>query len=178
MSSSDSSDDSLVSPSPSFKRKASSVKKKKDQKKPRYDASGSLSPEDMQSGELETLVMGICIIVNDFLFEDIFGTKFSSVIQYMNGVRHDDFEVSLEGAKIVVAKPGADLFYFDLQDVVEMVFCIEKDTSTDVGKLRIAMTGIKHEGISMVNQLIKQVDSLKGEVSSSNTEPVISVQTS
>ncbi|KAG5595270.1 hypothetical protein H5410_036502 [Solanum commersonii] len=145
---SDSSDDSLVSLSPSFKWKASSVKKKEDQKKPRHDASGSLSPEDMQNGELETRAMGICIIVNDFLFEDIFGPKFSSVIQYMNGVRHDDFEVSLEGAKIVVAKPGADLSYFgtgDFQDVVEMVFCIEKDTSADVGKLHIAMTGIKHK---------------------------------
>lgn len=37
------------------------------------------------SGELETLLLGNRIIVNDFLFEDVFGTKFFGVIPYMNG---------------------------------------------------------------------------------------------
>uniref|UniRef100_M1DKN7 Uncharacterized protein n=1 Tax=Solanum tuberosum TaxID=4113 RepID=M1DKN7_SOLTU len=176
LSSSYSSNISLVSPSPSSKRRASSVKKK-DQKKPRSSAYGSLSPEDMQrfweveqknmydsfksrpivpgrvinlsqlrnshypvslflkdqklsmlfsicgldffqevvrlfyanlcvsndNGELEALIMGSHIIVNDLLFEDVFGTKFSGVISYMNDIWPNDFEVSLEGAKIVVA---------------------------------------------------------------------------
>lgn len=38
------------------------------------------------SGESESLVIIICIIVNDRLFEDVFSTKFSSVLLYMTGV--------------------------------------------------------------------------------------------
>lgn len=34
--------------------------------------------------ELETLVLGNQIIVNDFLFEHVFGTKFSGIVPYMN----------------------------------------------------------------------------------------------
>lgn len=34
----------------------------------------------VDSDEMETLIMGNCIIVNELLFEDVFGTKFSSVI--------------------------------------------------------------------------------------------------
>ncbi|KAH0712180.1 hypothetical protein KY289_008139 [Solanum tuberosum] len=64
------------------------------------------------SGELETLVLGNRIIVNDLLFEDVFGTKFSSVISYMNRIWLDEFEVSLEGAKRAVAKPDSDLSDF------------------------------------------------------------------
>uniref|UniRef100_M1DZD0 Uncharacterized protein n=1 Tax=Solanum tuberosum TaxID=4113 RepID=M1DZD0_SOLTU len=76
--------------------------------------------------------------------------------------------------RILVVERGLET----LQDVVEKVFHIQKDTSIDVGKLCIAMTSIKHEGISTVNRLIKQVDSFKGGVSSSNTDLAISVQTS
>uniref|UniRef100_M1DU72 Uncharacterized protein n=1 Tax=Solanum tuberosum TaxID=4113 RepID=M1DU72_SOLTU len=64
------------------------------------------------SGELETLVMGSRIIVNDLLFEDVFGTKFSGIVPSMNSVWLDDFDVSLEGSKIVVVEPGADLSNF------------------------------------------------------------------
>ncbi|KAH0684738.1 hypothetical protein KY290_021790 [Solanum tuberosum] len=64
------------------------------------------------SGELETLVMGSCIIVNELLFENVIGTKFFGVIPYMNDTWPDDFEVSLEGAKAAVAEPGADLTDF------------------------------------------------------------------
>jgi len=65
-----------------------------------------------------------------------------------------------------------------LHDVVEKVFLLQKDTTTDVGKLRIAMTGIKQEGISTVNKLIRQVDFLKSGVSSSNNDLAVTVQTS
>ncbi|KAG5630061.1 hypothetical protein H5410_001778 [Solanum commersonii] len=69
-------------------------------------------PLSLASGELETLVMGNRIIVNDLMFEDVFGTKLFGAIPYMNGVWPDDFEVSLEGAKIVMAKLIADLSDF------------------------------------------------------------------
>uniref|UniRef100_M0ZUX8 Uncharacterized protein n=1 Tax=Solanum tuberosum TaxID=4113 RepID=M0ZUX8_SOLTU len=65
-----------------------------------------------------------------------------------------------------------------LHDVVEKIFRVQKDTTTDVGKLRIAMTGIKQEGISTVNKLIRQVDFLKAGVSSSNNDLAVTVQTS
>jgi len=64
------------------------------------------------NGELETLVMGNRIIVNKLLFEDVFGTMFFGVIPYMNGVWPHDFEVSLEGAKLVVGELGANLTDF------------------------------------------------------------------
>ncbi|KAH0746129.1 hypothetical protein KY285_007786 [Solanum tuberosum] len=252
------------------------------------------------SGELETLVLGNRIIVNDLLFEDVFGTKFSSVISYMNRIWLDEFEVSLEGAKRAVAKPDSDLsdfgplsLYFEHRILAHIVaisliprkgylsnifthdefvlYCLlrkyrinwaewlkeymwesvedphpsaslpygllisriivdrlldlsmftpvenkwvkkdsvkaraetskstkisadlaallmhdndelntrllGKDTTTDVGKLRIAMTGIKNEGIYTVNKLIRHVDSLKGGVSSFNNDLAVLVQT-
>ncbi|KAG5630739.1 hypothetical protein H5410_002456 [Solanum commersonii] len=64
------------------------------------------------SGELETLVLGTHIIVNDLLFKDMFGTKFFGVIPYMNDSWLDDFEVTLEGAKSAVAENGSNPFDF------------------------------------------------------------------
>ncbi|KAH0712306.1 hypothetical protein KY289_008265 [Solanum tuberosum] len=64
-----------------------------------------------------------------------------------------------------------------LHDAVEKVFRLQKDTTTDVGKLRIAMTRIKQEGISTVNKFTHQVDSLKGGFSFSNNDFAVSVQT-
>ncbi|KAG5586670.1 hypothetical protein H5410_047104, partial [Solanum commersonii] len=65
-----------------------------------------------------------------------------------------------------------------LHDAIEKVFRLQKNITTDVGKLRIAMTGINQEGISTVNKLIRQVDFLKGGVSSSNNDLDVIVQTS
>ena len=48
----------------------------------------------------------------------------------------------------------------------------------DIDKLRIAMKMIKQKGISMVNRLIQQLDSLKIGVNSSNNELIVTVQTS
>ena len=59
-----------------------------------------------------------------------------------------------------------------------MVFDLQKDSNTDIGKLRIAIKMIKQKGISMVNRLIQQVDSVKSGVNSSNNVLVVTVQTS
>lgn len=64
------------------------------------------------SGELETLVLGKRIILNDSLFEKIFKTKFSGDIPFMTGCWLDDFEVTLDEAKIFVAESGSDLSDF------------------------------------------------------------------
>lgn len=57
--------------------------------------------------------MGSWIIVNCRLLEDVFGTnKNWRDIPYMNGVWPTDFEISVEGAKIAVAKPNSDISEF------------------------------------------------------------------
>ncbi|KAM3339073.1 putative protein isoform X1 [Capsicum galapagoense] len=48
---------------------------------------------------LETLVIGTRITLNDFLFEKVFDTKFSGAIPLMNGSWPDEFEVSFKEAK-------------------------------------------------------------------------------
>uniref|UniRef100_M1DWF5 Ulp1 protease family, C-terminal catalytic domain containing protein n=1 Tax=Solanum tuberosum TaxID=4113 RepID=M1DWF5_SOLTU len=120
---SDSSIGSLTNRSQSSKRKAPATKKKV-QKKSKPNPSGTLSPIDMyrfwgmeqkikyDSGELETLVLGTRTIVNDLLFEDVFGTKFFGVIPYMNDSWPDDFEVTLKGTKSAVAENGSNLSDF------------------------------------------------------------------
>ena len=65
-----------------------------------------------------------------------------------------------------------------LHDALEKVFHLQKDSNTDIGKLRITMIMIKQKGISMVNLLIQQVDSVKSGVNSSNNELAVTVQTS
>lgn len=53
----------------------------------------------LDSGELETLVMGTRIILNDFLFEKVFNIKFSDAISYMTGSWPNEFEVTFDEAK-------------------------------------------------------------------------------
>lgn len=55
-----------------------------------------------------------------------------------------------------------------LPDIIEKVLQLSKDTSTEVGKLRLDADGLKREGISTVNKLIKQVGSMNVGVNSSN----------
>lgn len=64
------------------------------------------------SENLETLVLGNRIIVNEYLFKDVFGYEFSSVILYMNGIWPEDFEVSLNTTKTATAEPNVDLSNF------------------------------------------------------------------
>lgn len=65
-----------------------------------------------------------------------------------------------------------------LQESVGKILQMHKDTSTYVGKLRILMDGLKQEGVSTMNKMIKQVDSLKKGAKSSNNKLVVSVPTS
>ncbi|KAG5585339.1 hypothetical protein H5410_045773 [Solanum commersonii] len=65
-----------------------------------------------------------------------------------------------------------------LLSTTERLVCLNKDTSTDVGKLHLAMSRLKHDGISTVHKVMKQVDSIKSGVSSSNTDLVVTFQNS
>ncbi|KAH0723716.1 hypothetical protein KY289_006760 [Solanum tuberosum] len=63
--------------------------------------------------ELETLVLGNHIVLNDYLFKEVFGSDFSDDIPFMHGnVWPDQFEISLEDAKIFVAETGSNLSNF------------------------------------------------------------------
>ncbi|KAG5580481.1 hypothetical protein H5410_051108 [Solanum commersonii] len=97
-------------------------------------------------------------------------------------VKKDSVQKQVDAAK--PTKISAESAALLLQDSDELktrimkVFRLQKDTSTDIGKLRIAMTWIKQEGITTVNKLIRQVDSLKCRVDSSNNELAIFVHNS
>ncbi|KAG5577878.1 hypothetical protein H5410_058012 [Solanum commersonii] len=61
----------------------------------------------------ETLVLGNRIVLNDSLFKEVFGSKFSSNILFMYGnLCPDQFEVSPEEAKIFVVETGSDVSNF------------------------------------------------------------------
>lgn len=60
------------------------------------------------SGELETLALGNRIILNNVLFLQILRTKLCVVILFMTGCWPDDFEVTLDEAKIFVAESELD----------------------------------------------------------------------
>lgn len=65
------------------------------------------------SGEWETFVLGNCINLNDSLFKDVFGSDFSGDIPFMNGnLWPDNFEISLEDAKLFVSETSVDLTNF------------------------------------------------------------------
>lgn len=64
------------------------------------------------SVELETLVLGTRITLNDLLFEKIFDTKFSGMVSFMNRTWSENFEVSFEEIKAAVAEPEANLSNF------------------------------------------------------------------
>lgn len=64
------------------------------------------------SGKLESLVLWTRIILNDFLFEIFFETKFSGVIPFTNGTWTDNFKVSFDETKKVVFDPVVSLSNF------------------------------------------------------------------
>lgn len=63
-------------------------------------------------GELAILVQGIKIIVNNFLFEKVFDTKFSGIVPFMNGIWPKNLKVTFEETKAVVVEPDVDLSNF------------------------------------------------------------------
>ncbi|KAF3676021.1 Glutaminyl-peptide cyclotransferase [Capsicum annuum] len=64
-----------------------------------------MSPDN---NELEALVLGTHIILNDFLFEKVFDTKFSGIFPFMNDTCPENFEVSFDEAKKVVSDPNSN----------------------------------------------------------------------
>ncbi|KAH0661484.1 hypothetical protein KY284_026415 [Solanum tuberosum] len=197
--SSNSSDESLGSLSPSSKKRASCAKKKAP-KIPRPNTTRSFSPEDMQrfwgieqknkSDLFKTQPIVHCRVINLSQFRD-----FNCLVEN-KWVKKDCVKARAETIKptiffvesaalllqdndelktcILAVERGLEAFH----QAVEKVFRLQKETSTDVDKLRIAMTDIKQEGIFIVKKLIQQVDALKSEVSSSNNDLGVTVQTS
>ncbi|KAG5581745.1 hypothetical protein H5410_052372 [Solanum commersonii] len=88
----------------------------------------------------ETLILGNRIVLNNYLFKEVFGSHFSGDIPFMYGnVWPDQFEISLEDAKIFVAKIGSDLSNFghlsidsfvDLSEYMSVLIDATYDTHT------------------------------------------------
>lgn len=62
--------------------------------------------------DLKTLMLGNHIIMNEFLVKDVIGSEFQVNFSYMNNTWPEDFDVSLEVAKMVVVEPDSDLLEF------------------------------------------------------------------
>ncbi|KAF3676949.1 hypothetical protein FXO37_05073 [Capsicum annuum] len=62
----------------------------------------------LDSGELETLVLGTHIILNDFLFEKVFDDKFLGVVPFMNDTWPENFEVSFDEGKKAISDPNSN----------------------------------------------------------------------
>lgn len=64
-----------------------------------------------------------------------------------------------------------------MQKTLKKILQLSKDSSTDLGKLRIEVEHLKTEGVHSVNKLIQQVKSFSAGVNASNNELAVSVQT-
>lgn len=65
-----------------------------------------------------------------------------------------------------------------LQDTLGKVLQLHKDSSTDVGKLRLEVEGLKKEAIRSVITILKEVNSIKFGVDSAYNELAVTVHTS
>lgn len=63
----------------------------------------------------------------------------------------------------------------NLQEAVGKLVQMGKETSSDVGKLRIAINSLKKESVSSMNKLMCQVDSLQKGADSSQNQLVVTV---
>lgn len=68
-----------------------------------------------------TIVLRNRLVISEPLFEGVFGTKFFGVNRYMNVTWPNEFEVTLEGAKVfTVFKSHSQTFYFVLRLKVQV----------------------------------------------------------
>lgn len=66
-----------------------------------------------------------------------------------------------------------------MQEKMDKILQLSKDTGTDVGKLQISMDSIQQQGIKTVNKLINRVvDSLNHGAGSSQIDLAVTIQTS
>lgn len=65
-----------------------------------------------------------------------------------------------------------------MQETIEKVLQLRKDTSFVVGKIHIAMHKLKKEGVCSINKFLKQYDSIKIGADSTHNEMAFSIQTS
>lgn len=56
--------------------------------------------------------MATYVVINEYLFKDMFGSKFLKDVPYMNGALPDNFEISMEAAKAAIMKDNLDLYDF------------------------------------------------------------------
>lgn len=83
-----------------------------------------------------------------------------------------------EADLIKVRLDGLETHMQVLQDTLGKVLQLHKDSSTDVGKLRLEVEGLKKEAIRSVNTILKEVNSIKMGADSAHNELAVTVHTS
>ncbi|KAG5631596.1 hypothetical protein H5410_003313 [Solanum commersonii] len=83
-----------------------------------------------------------------------------------------------EAEHIKVRLAGLESHMHVIQDTLGMVLQLHKDSSIDVGKLRLNVRGLKKDDIRSVNKILKEVNSNKTGLDSAHNELAISVHTS
>ncbi|KAF3645397.1 hypothetical protein FXO38_19658 [Capsicum annuum] len=114
------------------------------------------------SGELETLVLGTRIILNDFLFEKVFAVKFSSIVHFRNESWPENFEIcehmveSAPDSHFSVSLPYGllitqILIYYGIDlsayPVVKVSIAYDSKTFTSMGYVLIEKEWCKKESI-------------------------------
>ncbi|KAH0712803.1 hypothetical protein KY290_008378 [Solanum tuberosum] len=91
-----------------------------------------------------------------------------------------DFSALLlkEAEHIKVRLAGLESHIQVIQDTLGGVLQLHKDSSTDVGKLRLELGGLKKDVIRSVNTILKELNSIKTGVDSAHSKLAISVHTS
>lgn len=108
------------------------------------------SSED--SGDLEALVLGNHIIVNEYLFKDVFRSEYSCDIPFINGVWPVEFVVSLEASKSAVAKPNADL-----SDFSPLSMCFRNHIiATTLASQKGSLSCISNRDVFVLSYLLKK----------------------
>uniref|UniRef100_M1DBF2 Uncharacterized protein n=1 Tax=Solanum tuberosum TaxID=4113 RepID=M1DBF2_SOLTU len=85
---------------------------------------------------------------------------------------------SLEAEHIKVRLAGLESHMQVIQDTLGRVLQLHKDSSTDVGKLRLEVERLKKDVIRSVNTILKEINSIKIGADFAHSELAISVHTS
>ncbi|KAG5595055.1 hypothetical protein H5410_036287 [Solanum commersonii] len=91
----------------------------------------------------------------------------------------DSAALLLQEADVIkVRLDGLESHMQVLQDTFGKVFQLHKDSSIDVGKLRLEIEGLKKQAIRSINTILKEVNSIKTGADSAHNELAVTVHTS
>ncbi|KAH0719077.1 hypothetical protein KY290_012743 [Solanum tuberosum] len=202
--SSDSSEAESVGPSLSTKKRTSAAKKKVS-KKARFALPDSLTDAEflrflevehkihfvsfskcpivpgrvvnLEQLEASHCAHGICLINNKWYKKEFVQQRADA--PKVTRISVDSAALLLKEADLIkVRLDGLESHMQVLQDTIGKVLQLHKDSSTDVGKLRLEVEGLKKQAIRYVNTILKEVNSIKTGADSAHNELDAIVHTS